>query len=61
MMTAEDCRAIVDRLRPRDRGHQTAVLAGLVHEGVLTNEEAKNVLFAILMDEIGLPVRFPTR
>jgi hypothetical protein len=61
MMTAEDCRAIVDRLRPRDRGHQTAVLAALVRDGALRSEEDKTLLFAILMDEIGAPVRFSPR
>jgi hypothetical protein len=57
MMTADVCRAIVEHLRPRDRGYP-AVLAALVRDGALTNEEAKDLLFAIIMDEIGLPVRF---
>ena len=52
--------AIVARLRPRDRGHQTAVLAALVRDGDLTSEEVKDLLFAILMDEIGVPVRIST-
>jgi hypothetical protein len=61
MMTADDCRWIVEHLRPRDRGHQAAVLAELVHEGVLTNEQAKDLLFMIILDEVGLPVRFSPR
>ena len=60
-MTADDCRWIVEYLRPRDRSRQTAVLARLVHESALTNEQAKTLLFAIVMDEVGLPVRFSPR
>jgi hypothetical protein len=51
------CREIVEYLRPRDRGHQTAVLAALVYDGDLTNEQAKDLLFMIIMDEVGIPVR----
>ena len=58
MMTADDCRWIVEYLRPRDRSRQTAVLARLVHESALTNEQAKTLLFAIacrLWPAAGLP------
>ena len=56
-ITPDARREIVDRLRPHDRGRQTAVLGALVHQGLLTKEQASDLLFALLMAEVGIPVR----
>jgi hypothetical protein len=60
-VTSDQHRRIVDHLRPYERNLQIESLVGCVREGLLTHEQAKDILIKIVSAEVGLGLEFDTR
>ena len=58
MMTEDERRQFIERLRDQDLKRQGVAVAQLALEGTLTIEEARDLLFAVLLDRMNMPFRY---
>jgi hypothetical protein len=60
-MDEDERRKFIECLRGQDPKQQGAAVAGLALAGTLTIEEARDLLFAVLLDRMNAPVRYDRR
>jgi hypothetical protein len=58
-MNEDERRKFIERQRGRDPKQQGAAAAELTRAGTLTIEEARDLLFAVLLDGMNAPTRRP--
>ena len=57
-MDNDERRHFIESLRGQDPKQRSAAVAALALDGTLTIEEARDLLFAVLLDEMNAPFHF---